>query len=853
MKSAVRPILVLLFALLSTSANSLRAAQANVARQVLRADAGWKFSLGDPTGAEAPSFTDASWRTVDLPHDWSIEGAPDQKNATGSGGGYFPAGIGWYRKTVVAPASWKGKRVSIEFDGVASNATVYLNGQKLGIHPYAYTGFQFDLTSQLKLGQTNVLAVRVDCSEQPSSRWYSGSGIYRHVRVVITDPVHVAPWGVFVTTPNATSASAKVVVKTLVRNDADVAGEMELSTVIVNPDGTRSLPMQTHVTIAANGQSESSQEGDLQSPALWSPQQSNLYRAVTEIRKNGKIIDHVETTFGIRSLSWSVDKGLLLNGASIKLAGGSVHHDNGPLGAAAFDRAEVRKIELLKAAGFNAVRTAHNPPSPAFLDTCDRLGLLVLEDAFDVWTTRKAKYDYARFFDDWWQRDIDSMVLRDRNHPSIIFWGIGNEIQEAWTNAGAPIAQKLAARVRSLDPTRPLTEAFPGATFTPATDAVFSVVDVGGYNYNLAQNEGKDHERIPDRIMMTTESLPATAFEQWQVVHDHPYILGEFVWTAMDYLGESGIGSWSYATPEQAKQASGIAAMMKGAMATMGADGKNPFPTAGEGDAKPNPIVALLFPGFPWHAADCGDLDLTGYRKPQSYYRDILWNRGDRVFTAVRLPEPDGKKIVALGWSVYPSIASWTWPGHEGKPLTVDVYSGAESVRLYLNDKLIGEKTTGKDQEFKATFDVPYAPGKLQAEGLHAGRVVAEEQIVTTGSPVRLRLTPDRTEISADGQDLAFVTVEALDQQGRLQMNADQEVHFTIKGSGSIAGLGNGDGKSSGSYWGDTLTLFHGRALIVVRTSKTAGLIQLSATAAGLSSASVSLTSRPSSDEAELR
>lgn len=847
MRTIIRTALVMLLVVVAFSANSGRAAQPDENRQVLRADAGWKFLLGDPAGAEAPSFADSSWRSVDLPHDWSIEGAPDQKNATGSGGGFFPAGIGWYRRNFTAPESWTGKHVSVEFDGVASNATVYLNGQKVGIHPYAYTSFQFDLTPQLKLGQTNVLAVRVDCSEQPSSRWYSGAGIYRHVRVVITNPVHVAPWGVFVTTPEVTSSSAKVQVKTQLVNDTGEVAQVELSTTIVGPTNEQSLPVGKQLELPANDKSEASQEVELKRPALWSPQHPNLYRAITEIRKNGKTVDRVETIFGIRSLSWSVEKGLLLNGTSIKLAGGSVHHDNGPLGAAAFDRAEVRRVELLKAAGFNAVRTAHNPPSPAFLDACDRVGLLVLEDAFDVWTTPKAKYDYARFFDEWWQRDIDSMILRDRNHPSIIFWGIGNEIQEAWTDRGAPIARNIADHVRALDPTRPLTEAFPGATFTPATDAVLSVLDISGYNYNLVQNQAKDHQRVPSRIMMTTESLPATAFEQWQVVHEHPYAIGEFVWTAMDYLGESGIGSWSYATPEQVKQAEGIATMMKTAMANMGADGKNPFPTADGSQPKPNPVMSFMFPGYPWHAADCGDLDLTGYRKPQSYYRDILWNHGDRVFTTVRFPESEAKKIVAIGWSVYPSLPSWTWPGQEGKTLTVDVYSGTDSVRLYLNGKVIGEKPTEKEQEFKATFEVPYTPGELKAEGLRGGRVVAEEKIATTGPPMSLKLTPDRTEISADGQDLAFVTVEALDQHGHLQMNADQGVNVRIEGPGVIAGLGNGDGKSSGSYQGDALTLFHGRGLIVVRTSNTAGQIALSVASTGLKSASASITSRPSS------
>ena len=444
--------------------------------------------------------------------------------------------------------------MSIEFDGVSGETTVYLNGHKLGVHPYAYTSFRFDITSQLNLSVKNVVALRVDNSMQQNSRWYSGSGIFRHVRVVITNPIHVAPWGVFVSTPEASSSSAKVLVRTHVQNDTTEVGEVTVKTVIVGSSGTKSPVLTGTINLQAGLPLETTQEITLNQPSLWSPESPQMYRAITQIVKGGKILDQVETPFGIRSLSWSVDKGLLLNGAPIKLAGGSVHHDNGPLGAAAFDRAEERKAQLLKAAGFNAVRTAHNPPSSAFLDACDRLGLLVIDEPFDVWTVSKRKYDYARFFKDWWEKDIDSMVKRDRNHPSIIMWGIGNEIPEVWTAAGAPLAKEIAARVRALDSTRPVTQAFPGATYGPDPDAAISQVDIAGYNYNLAQNGPEDHRRVPGRIMMTTESFPADAFEQWKLAQDHPYILGEFVWTAMDYLGESGIGAWSYGSPNDATQ-----------------------------------------------------------------------------------------------------------------------------------------------------------------------------------------------------------------------------------------------------------------------------------------------------------
>jgi beta-galactosidase len=528
-----------------------------------------------------------------------------------------------------------------------------------------------------------------------------------------------------------------------------------------------------------------------------------------------------------------------LNGVPIKLAGGSVHHDNGPLGAAPFDRAEERKAELLKQAGFNAVRTAHNPPSPAFLDACDRLGLLVLDEPFDVWTESKRKYDYARFFNEWWQRDVDAMVKRDRNHPSVILWGIGNEIPEVWKAEGATIAKQLADRVRSLDSTRPLTQAFPGATYGPNPDAAIAQVDIAGYNYNLAQNLSEDHQRVPGRIMMTTESFQADAFEQWALTRDHSFIVGEFVWTAMDYLGESGIGAWSYGTAKQASQMGQMKNFLRTYMAKMGADGKNPMAASQNGQSS-NPLM----PGFPWHAAYCGDLDLTGFRKPSSYYRDILWNGGDRVFATVRLPESEDKKLIAAAWSVVPTLPSWTWPGQEGKPLTVEIYSGADAVRLFLNDKLIGEKPTGRDEAFKADFEVPFTAGTLRAEGIRSGKLVAESILETAGAPVRLKFTSDRTVLNADGQDLAFVTVEAVDDKARVRMDAAENVRFDISGAGTIAAVGSGDGQAKESYSGSTFGLFHGRALVVLRTSRSAGPIKMTAQADGLAGASIVIKSK---------
>jgi beta-galactosidase len=517
-------------------------------------------------------------------------------------------------------------------------------------------------------------------------------------------------------------------------------------------------------------------------------------------------------------------------------------------------------VELLKAAGMNAVRTAHNPPSSAFLDACDRLGLLVLDEPFDVWKAHKVKFDYGSDFDEWWKQDVSSMVLRDRNHPSIVIWGIGNEIPELEVDNGAALGKLIADQVRTLDNTRPLTLAFPGTMTKPTAQAVFSQLDIAGYNYNILPTYQEDHEQLPSRMMLTTESWPAKAFPLWKISQDNPYVLGDLTWTAMDYLGESGIGAWQYGTPQQAKMAEGMAGMMSGTamidqMFTGMANGKDMMTDMAKNNSDPNAkaMMELFFHPYPWHAAVCGDLDLTGFRKPQSYYRDIIWNGGDRVYATVRLPEPEGKKIIAIMWATYPTLHSWSWPGQEGKQLDVEVYSGAEKVQLFLNNKLFGEKPTGREQEFKAVFSVPYAPGTLKAVGLRGGRVVAENVLTTAGEPVRLQVTADRTVVEANGEDLSFVTVEAVDAHGQPDLHADQEVQFEINGPGAIAAVGNGDGQDADSYNGDRRKFYLGRALVVIRTSRQTGLIKLTVKSSGFSDGSLTIRAKAPQQGAELQ
>ena len=779
-------------------------AQVNIQRKQLF-DNDWKFFLGDAPSASAKEFNDKDWMRLDLPHDWSIEGKIDPKNPTGGGGGYFPAGIGWYRKTFDVPVAWKGKCISIYFEGVYMNSQVFINGKSLGVHPYGYTTFSYDLTPFLDFGRENVLSVKVDNSKQMNCRWYSGSGIYRHVWMIVTNPVHVATWGVNITTSQVSAEKATVQIKTLVKNRTNLPQNIILKTSLLNINADNTGNNQTEVELPANSEKEIEQHITVSKPFLWTPETPHLYQAVVKVFIDNRVVDDTKTLFGIRSIKFTTENGFQLNGKTVKINGGCVHHDNGCLGAAAFDRTEERRVELLKSAGFNAIRTSHNPPSEAFLDACDRLGMMVIDEAFDGWKTSKNPFDYAIYFNEWWQRDIEAMVLRDHNHPSIIIWSTGNEIIERKSPEAVETAKMLANCIRKNDPTRPVTSAMTTwdnewAIFDP----LFAAHDIGGYNYQL-QRAPSDHERVPSRIIIQTESYPRDAFANWKMVQSHSYILGDFVWTAIDYLGESGIGRWYYS-------------------------GEKP------GEHWESDL-------FPWHAAYCGDIDLTGWRKPISHYRDMLYNNTEHIYMAVREPEGDTLKIKETLWSVWPTWESWTWPGFEGKDLKVEVYSKYPKVRLYLNKKLIGEQATTEEQQFKAVFDVAYVPGILSAVGVCEDKELETKILKTSGNAAKIRLIPDRIKISADGQGLSFITVEVTDEDGILQPNAKNRLHFSVSGPGVIAGVDNADIKDPDPYSGTTRKAWHGRALVVVRSTRDAGNIKLTVSSEGITEASVMINS----------
>jgi len=762
----------------------------------------WKFAIEDSLTSEdltrinTLNFVDSDWQTVQLPHDWSIGGEILKTNPSGNDGGYFPTGIGWYRKTFHVPAEWQKRITNILFEGVYMNAEVFINGISLGVYPYGYSSFFHDLTPYLHYGRKNIIAVKVDNSKQKNSRWYSGSGIYRHVWIYNTNPIHIDHRGVFVSSYDISSKAAVVEVKTLLKNRTANDATILLNTLIKDDKSARKGSKTNKVSIKANDELTVIQKIRIKNPKLWNPDSPTLYKAVQTISENNDVLDRMSTNFGIRTINFSTDKGFQLNGKTILLNGGCVHHDHGSLGAASFNRAEERKVELLKMAGFNAVRTAHNPFSPAFYEACDRLGLLVINESFDGWRVAKTPFDYALYFDEWWKKDIEAMVLRDRNHPSIIMWSTGNEVLERTEPQAVETANKLAAYVRKLDPTRPVTSALTSWNQGwERFDALFAAHDIAGYNYHIHHAE-KDHARVPGRIMVQTESYPKDAFYCWDMVRKHSYIIGDFVWTAMDYLGESGIGAYYYPGEEA--------------------------------------VDHWVNDRFPWHGAYCGDIDLTGRRKPVSHYRDMLWNNTGKIYMAVREPNPVDGEIKLTGWALWPTRESWDWPGHENKDIEVEVYSKHNKVRLYLNDKLVAEKINNYDNQFKTLFTLPYQPGVLKATGMNGNTETASVQIETSGQATRLNLKADRNIIKADGLDLSYITVEITDEQNRLNTRANHPLNIAIEGPATLAGIDNANLKDTNPYQSNTRRAHHGRAVVVIRSTREPGDIKVSVEASGI-------------------
>ncbi|MGN6370875.1 MAG: glycoside hydrolase family 2 TIM barrel-domain containing protein [Phycisphaerae bacterium] len=796
-------------------------------RQVLKFDKQWKFHAGDTAGADAVSFNDASWQTINVPHDYAItghggtpkdpsrmEGPFDPESPAGGGGGYLDAGPAWYRKTFTLSPSAKGHRVAIQFDGVYMDSTVYLNGKKVGGHPYGYTSFQIDLTNDLNFDGPNTLAVHTNV-QQPCSRWYSGAGIYRHVYLNITNPVHIAPWGIYVTTPEVTDAAAKVAVQATIQNDSSAAADCTITCRILDADGKEVARTTSTASAASNATAQGECSLSIANPKRWSIETPTLYTLVTEVSAGGKIVDSTKTRFGVRTIDFTAEGGFFLNGKHVPIQGTCNHHDLGALGSAFNKAAMRRELQILKDMGCNALRTSHNPPDPEFLDLADEMGFVVMDEAFDEWKRSKTHYGYGRFFDEWADKDLTAMIHRDRNHPSIILWSIGNEIPEQGPPRsrnrngqassqpaydGSVLPKRLAAICHREDPTRLVTAACNSAE-AAVKSGFASGLDIMGINYSLAnyarfkgrllfasetssalstrgeygltlnsQGEVEINKESKQTYQCTSYDLEAphwgyTAEADLLALKKSPWMAGEFVWTGFDYIGE------------------------------------------------PTP--------YPWPARSSyfGIVDLAGFPKDRYYLYQSQWTN---------------KPVVHL-------LPSWNWPGFEGKAIPVWCFTNADSVELFLNGKSLGVRDWKDNNTLHLEWKVPYEPGTLKAVGKKDGKVIATDEVVTAGPPARIELSADRNKIHADGDDLSYITARILDKDGHICPNADNELHFTLTGAADIAGLDNGDPINHEFFQGDQHKAFHGLALAILRSKESAGKATLTVEAPGLKSASIDI------------
>jgi beta-galactosidase len=779
-------------------------------------DENWLFFRGDASGAEAPQFDDRSWQQLDLPHDWSIQDLPDapsidggatadpstmafqttpppagtptkigpfdqSASAGGSSTGYTVSGIGWYRKSFTFPgvARQMGSRVELRFDGVFHNATVWLNGVQLGTHAYGYTPFSFDLTPHLHAG-TNVIAVKVD-NTVPDARWYSGSGIYRHTWLTITGPVRIPNYGVFLTTPSVARSRSTVEAAVDIANYASTTVQVQARVTLFAPSGRKvATAKSTAVQVAPATTETVSVDLEVHDCALWSPDNPKLYVARTDLLVDGRTVDTVRTNFGIRDLRWDKDSGLLINGQQVKVRGGCLHAGYGPLGAVALDRAVERQVEILKSSGFNSIRTAHNPPAPYLLDVCDRMGIVVWDEAFDHWSGYTASPDYVA--------DLTTFIRRDRNHPSVVIWSTGNEVNDPTTG------KQFHDIVKSLDTTRPATQ---GATpFDSAADPQYEYVDVSDVHYDFT-DKASIRAKYPDRPMTQSESWPATIYDDWQVALDNSWFVGSWVWAAWDYMGESGAGATITAPP-----------------------GSTELPVFGTGP-------------FPWFLDYQGDIDFIGQRKPQNYWRSVVYGLSP-IELLVERPAPAGLQQYANNWSYYDELQSWTWDVPAGQAMTVHAYTSGDSVTLTLNGTPISTVTLTAADKRVATFTVPYAPGTLRAVARKSGRTIGTKSLSTTAAAHAVRLTPDVKRLTTSQDDLAHILVEIVDRHGNRLPDAVTKVSFDVRGAGRLVATGNGNPHNMDSFQQPHRYTWHGQALAILRPAKHEGALTINATADGL-------------------
>lgn len=777
----------------------------NLPREEILLNTGWKFIRNDVPNAEKTQFDDSSWTDVNLPHDYSIEDLPGTTSPfepdaiTGVHGGFTTGGTAWYRKTFELPIDLKENVIELLFEGVYMNAEIWINGKHIGNNVYGYTPFNFDITEYISTGK-NVIAVQVK-NEGINSRWYSGSGIYRHVWLKVLQPIHIIENGIYINTKKINAQSAVVNIETSLVNKYKEKHSASVISEIVNKEGYIVAVDTIEIMLPAKDTTLLLQNLTVLNPNLWYPDSPSLYMVNTSVISDSKK-DYKNTSFGIRSITIDAENGFRINGMPLNLKGGCIHHDNGPLGSKAFDRAEERKVELLKSNGFSAVRCAHNPPSVAFLNACDRIGLLVIDEAYDMWDKAKNPQDYHLYFDYDWQKSLRAMVVRDRNHPSIFLWSIGNEIPEMTDEKTVKLSKVLGNFVHSLDSTRPITAGVNG--LDRSLEDFFSTLGVSGINYGIIA--GRDFypiiaEKNPEIVMYSSETYALDQYDAWAAVEKYPNVIGDFVWTAIDYIGEASIGWHGY--PQNKKF-------------------------------------------YPWNLAFDGDIDICGWKRPQSYYKDTFWDK-DKIKIAVKPPissfeDPQNNREPWSRWHYDDVVFDWNWEGFENKLIKVDVYTSYDEVELLLNNQSLGQKVVGKEQKNKITYEVPYEAGELRAIGYQNGKKI-EDILITADEVSQIKLFADRKVIKANGQDLCYVTVELQDEKGILNPKADYQLEFSIEGNASIIAVGNANPKSLESFTLPKRKAWRGKCLVVIQSDEIAGPITLKVKSADIKDASLIINS----------
>lgn len=775
-------------------------------------DFDWRFSLNDYLGAEQLGFDDSDWRTLDVPHDFSIEHPFDSAYATGAGGGYTYSGIGRYRKTFVTDKSFADKKLWILFDGVYRNSEVWINGHYLGIRPYGYSSFYYELTPYLNpVGANNVIAVKVNTSDQPNSRWYTGSGIYRHVWLVAKEKLHINQWGVFARTVDVNQHEAKVDVTVELKNSYETDKKCTLVAKLISADGRQVAVSESKVEVKAGQTHNIAQSVRVAKPNLWSIDQPNLYTLRVEVVSGGDLSDVYATPFGIRTSRFDPNKGFLLNGKHVKLKGVNNHHDGGPLGAAVLGHTHKRQLEILKGMGCNALRMSHNPPSPELLAYADSLGFVVIDEIFDEWMDGKTPAGYAPHFADWYERDVENWIRRDRNHPSVVAWSIGNELREQYNKDGAEkIIPMLLKAARKYDNTRPFTLACNEIVNFNAF-GVLNLLDIVGYNYQEAFYK-TDHEKYPNRVIYGSETVmypyhdhnawQMRSYRQWLDGQLDDYVAGEFLWTGFDYIGEAGIGH------------------------------------VGTGFE-----FWKIWPNWPWRGADCGVIDMCGNPKPGYWFRKALWNDEPMVYIAVQTDASARNRNLASFWN-WPKVeAHWNHPTL-GDTLAVHVYTNVPDVELRLNGKSLGTRVWDLKHEAFLFFEVPYEPGKLEAIGKTKDGKTVSFAVQTAGEPAKIVLAPDRQTINANKQDLCYVTAQLLDANNVPVPFAENVVEFEVSGAGKLLAVGNGNQQSHTSFKGGKMEAHLGKCLAIVQSTDKKGTITITAKSGKLPIATASLQAK---------